>query len=294
MKRVTQDLIKKRFFQILVISLILSTVGPSVFLTIAYDLNQQGQKEKQDAITAYTSQINPFRIDTSNSSEFFWVDLGGNKAGDTISVISKGCDIVNNEIYLGQKLPIAVNIVGNQLLISANVSNLDNQLVAYFVNNTWKSDTPNMLSIGDRNYNQYAFEIIDRNNVSIFSVRIIGYNEIAIGGLFNSSDELLGISNNGGGAVISPSQEWMKQNLAPIFKYPSNEKDNIGKLVNSNYPQTSPTLPPIKNDWDSLFFESEFLNVIGWILTVSGVFLLILSEIIREKDSKPTGKRKRH
>jgi hypothetical protein len=95
------------------------------------------------------------------------------------------------------------------LSISANITNSENEVVAYIQNNTWKSVSPDSMQIGDRNYNAYAFEIVDMNYVPIFNVRIVGPNDIQIGSVFEGNNSTTLISNNGGelSAVIQPDKK---------------------------------------------------------------------------------------
>jgi hypothetical protein len=175
------------------------------------------------------------------------------------------------------------------VLISANVTNADLQLVAWFENNTWKCP-PDSLGIGDRNYNSQAFEVVDRNNVSIFSIQIVALNTIQIGGLFKYSDgSVIAISDNGLGAESEPNQATIEKFLVPIFKYPSNKY--LGELVNPPNPQNNASNVPL-NNWDQLFFEASVINTIGYFVLGSGVFFVILAEIVREKEQHDKDKLK--
>ncbi|HUW49362.1 MAG TPA: hypothetical protein VMW36_11520, partial [Patescibacteria group bacterium] len=151
--------------------------------------------------------------------------------------------------------------------ISANVTNSNDQIVSYVEDNDWKSASPTSMQIWDRNYNDYAFEILDVNKIPIFNVRVVGPNEIQIAGLFNAgSGTRVLISNEGGGIIGNPTQQDIKDTLVPIFKYPS--EFSLGLLVNPTYLSSLPL-----DTSDKMFADAAFWMNSSYVFLFVGVLI---------------------
>lgn len=224
--------------------------------------SSDAQKIKEEAIVAVRGQLMPFDMDMTKD---FTLDLGNSKEILSAQAIAEGFDVVNM-IKFGQGWPFQIGFKDNKMSISANITNPNNETVGYIVNNTWKSASPNSMQIGDRSYNDYAFEILDLNMIPIFNIRVVGPNEIQIGGLFDVGigSQVL-ISDNGGGIMVTPTEQEIKEFLVPIFKYPSDEY--LGQLINPTYMSSSLT-----STSDRMFADASFWMYSSYVfLFVGGV-----------------------
>jgi large-conductance mechanosensitive channel len=270
----TKPITKKRFFRLLVIGIILG-VFSSVFLYGSGNISQDASQNRQNVLMAQKGEVLPFKMNMTSDVTLY---LGNNKEVTSAEALVQGVNLANF-LYLNGNFPFQIGFSDDKMSVSANITDSNNQLVATIRNNVWKSDSPNSPQIGDRNYNNYAFEVIDNNNITIFNVRVVGSNEIQIGGLFNLGGTQTLVSDNGGGILGSPSQQNITQLLTPLFKYPSS--NYLGELVNPTYLRSLPT-----DTSDAMIFEASILTIIGFVLAgVSAVFLIVC-EIVRENDDK--------
>ena len=261
-----KSLIKKGFFRLFIIALLLGVLSGISFQLESVN-QHDAEQNKQEVLLAGKGELMPFELNQSQPATIVvgtnsviispdngsWIvpiglrdnnfDLGLNPTGESI-----GFDY----------LPITVRVVNNALYVSTVVYNIEGQEVAYITDNVWKSDTSESLQIGDRNYNPYAFEVIDQNNVSLLNVEITGSNEIKIGGYFFLNGTHLVLSDNGASIGIFTKEDLVSI-LQPIFKYPSS--NYLGELVNPIYLQNLPL--DISN---RLFLEAEVLTITGYIL----------------------------
>jgi len=86
--------------------------------------------------------------------------------------------------------------------------------------NQWTLSSDRRIA-SDRNYNGYAFEVIDSDSQPVLQIIVQNQNKIYIGELFYvpcgrvlSTPSLL---------IINPSNSQVKNNRQPIFKYPSDQ-----------------------------------------------------------------------
>jgi|SRR5271157_184994 len=278
-KKSVLSVLKRIRIPLLVTGLILSVVCSPIIFHVASDTQQEALQNRQSVIDAVKGELIPFDM---NMSEDFVVDLGNCNTTQTAEYLAQGYEL--NPICVGSSSLIQIGFSDNKMSISANITNSDNELVGYIENNTWKSVSPNSLQIGDRNYNNYAFEIVGPNMVPIFNVRVVGPNEIQIGGLFDSGTVL--ISDNGGGILGNPSPQNISELLTPLFKYPSDK--HTGELVNPTYASGLPT-----DNSDKMLFESSLLSIIGYVLAFTGgLFIAIFgADTIIDFTKKKSGER---
>jgi hypothetical protein len=121
-------------------------------------------------------------------------------------------------ISLGGSIPVQITISDGKLLVSAEVKNEAGETVAKIHNNEWSVNN-NPVIARDRNYNDYAFEVIDSNEVPVLQVYIQSGNLIFVGGLFYYSGGRVLASPND--TILNPTDAEVNEKLTPIFKYPS-------------------------------------------------------------------------
>ena len=263
-KKTILSVLKRIRIPLLVIGLISAGCSPIV-LKIASDKELEASQIRQDAIMAVRGELMPFEV---NMSKDFVIDLGNCQMIQSAQALAQGIDVVN-AINFGSSWPFLIGFKDNKMSISANITNSNNETVAYIENNNWKSLSPTSIQIGDRNYNDYAFEVVDISMVPIFNVRVVGANEIQIGGLFNVGSWKVLISDNGGGIMTEPSQQNITDLLTPIFKYPSDKY--LGELINPTYLSSLPT-----DTSDKILSESSVLTIVGYVLAFVGVFFIAI------------------
>lgn len=243
---------------VIIAGILLSTFALAIMIP-------QGQQQQAIELQRQEAQVgatqgnlyNPYEVDLTKD---FIIHLGGSHAISNSQDLANGFDLISYLIsFDGKRVPVQIKFVENRISVSANVTSIDGELVAWIYENNWKSS--DSLSIGERNYNAYAFEVIDRYNVPLLQVKMVGSNEIYIGGLIYI-DENYSLLADKTGFTINPSQEQIEQfKDQRMFLYPSN--DHFGELVEPiSFPTTDNSIP--LSAW--LIYGGYALAVIGLIV----------------------------
>jgi hypothetical protein len=230
-----------------------------------------GQQEKNNAETALSGEIIPFKVDFTQPFDIML-------SADVhflynVSDLAKGFDLSTLPPFTAMKLvpyQLRIQFDNGKMLVSASIRNSNGTLIAQIVNNEWKTVNPDTLLFWDRNYNAYAVEIIGINNKPTLQVIMVGPNAIQIGGLFFTKTGSVYIAPNTYGADIyvnvGPNQH--RENNATfqtIFQYPClTDPSNLGKMINPIYPSSNPSA---QANWD--------IDV-GYVLSALGVIFLAI------------------
>jgi len=197
-----------------------------LFIVASAYLVPWGFQLRTKEIEAMTGKLASPEIDFQKPFEII---LGNNIILQTISQLDEGIDL-NKYINIGYDYPIQIKFKGNKLLITAEIKNQEGITIAKIVDNNWVVNENKMIA-WDRNYNEYAFEVLDSNLIPVLQIVVKEQNKIYVGGLFYTSTGKIVISQKIG-IIINPSEADLSKYITPIFKYPSNE--NLGKMVKTN------------------------------------------------------------
>lgn len=255
----------------LIVGVVLFVIGGSV-------IYPAGVQQEQDAINAIAGKLNPFKLDFSKPFE---VNLSSNLFECSVQDLANGYD-PTSVVYLGSSWPFNITFNENAISVSIILTDSNNQTIGWVVNNQWKSD-PNSVLIRDRNYNSYAFEIIDRASVPLVQIRLVSSNQIVIGGLFTlKSGRQVAIATNGLGIVTNPTSQNISEMLSPIFKYPS--KDHVGELIDPTYSNSMSNNVLDQSKWTKIMGVS--LAVIGSIIVgIVGIESFFVTKQARALDT---------
>jgi hypothetical protein len=121
-------------------------------------------------------------------------------------------------INLGGFIPVQIRIRDEKLLVSAEVKDEAGETIAKIHDNEWVVNN-NPVKARDRNYNDYAFEVIDANGIPVLQVYTQGGNLIFVNGLFYYAGGRILASPEV--TIGSPTDIEVSEKLTPIFKYPS-------------------------------------------------------------------------
>jgi hypothetical protein len=210
-------------------------------------------------------------------SKPIYVELGG--SGNTFSSqeLANGIDLTrlihieqdNQTVIFPIKIAFGKNT--NNIIVSATIKDEKGNILANIIENDWQAPSSSSMEVWDKNYNSYAFEIIDSNKIPILQVIMGGKNEILIGcSLYRQGIPLFatlthGFNFFGSGEITSEQLEDLRD--ATIFEYPS--KTHLGELK------------PIPDFWDNLkiyptdnpLADSNFNKLIGAIMVITGGIL---------------------
>ena len=237
--------------------------------------------------TTTRGELSSYQIDPNKK---VILHFGTNQVSQSLDALARGVDIASMGITVGISWPFQVTFEDNKLLVSANITNAYGEFIGWIRNNNWKSISPDSLVIGDRNYNDHAFEVVDEYYNPIFSVQIIGSNEIRIAGIFRNDNETAIISNKGGGIWVNMSgftRQEIEQVLVPLFRYPSDKYPN--QLFNSANDGPTNKLA------DNAELESNIYTILAYVSFIIGGIMSIFGGAyitIKIADSK-TGKVKK-
>lgn len=178
-----------------------------------------GSELAKSGIGVMTGQLQTHQADPQKPFE---LHMGGITVECTGDQLSSGLN-VTRYIYLGFDYPIEVRLDEGKLLVSVEVRDATGQTVAKIKDNMWVVNN-NPTIARDRNYNDYAFEVIDSNNIPVLQVYSQEANQIYICGLFqvpNLPPNSFGLLMTPETFTNSPTKNQIKEELKPIFKYPS-------------------------------------------------------------------------
>lgn len=156
----------------------------------------------------------------------FVVNFGSNIWVQTISEPNAQIDLRNFISYGGYEYPVQIRFEERKLLVSAEIENEEGETVAKITDNHWgvKED---VLIARDRNYNDYAFEVMDSDLIPVLQVAVQGQNTIYMGGVFFFPVGRMLVTPNG--LIVNPSSEQINEYAKPIFRYPSD--DHLGEMA---------------------------------------------------------------
>jgi len=222
-----------------------------------------GWQERIDAINAMRGELaSPYPVDIS---EPFNVSIGALGTSYSYAELESGIDLTKLvNIQVGNQtigFPVSINFDDNKLSVSALIKNANNETLAQIEDNEWKSLSPDNMLIWDRNYNSYAFEVLDPNQLPAIQVFMGQKNTISFGfSLYTQGTPIFFTVTKGTYMYPSPEQIQEIKN-ATLFKYPSSKYPN--ELTNSTgYPSSD------------LLARSTLVMVIGGILGVSGLIAI--------------------
>jgi hypothetical protein len=222
----------------------------------------EGQKEKEQISSTYRGTLTPaFSIDLSKP---FDVSVGTITYGFTAQELSSGIDLVDKVIHIENvTLPIQITFENNIIHVNATITDSNGQIIGKIRDNDWWSaNSEYNPSIWDRNYNSYAFELKDENDLPVLQVLMGQQNKIEIGftllaqGIpyyFGLNGTKLGVTHDDYATIHSST----------LFKYPST--DCLGELKNSEgYPV------------NNVFASANEKIATGNILSTTGTILTIV------------------
>jgi hypothetical protein len=148
------------------------------------NLKTNGEQERDRLIANYRGTLTPsYNI---NVSKLFIVSIGTISTGYTASELATGIDLSRFiHIDFGNQtveFPFRLSFDNNLIHVYATIKDKNNQTIGTINDNDWWSANPqNIASLYSRNYNSYAFELIDENRMPVLQVLLDKPNEIDLG-----------------------------------------------------------------------------------------------------------------
>ena len=246
-------------------------IGASAYL-IWYGSQLQDNWNK-----ALRGELVPFQV---NYTEPFTVQMGGIYVHTTIEQLNIGFDLQRYFNFNNMMYPFQISFKDAKLFVSAEIRDKNGDLVAKITNNQWSVNN-NPVIADDRNYNSYAFEVIDSDLIPILQIVMTPQNTIFVGGVFYSiNGTLLAMLN--GTTIANPSKSTIENYNQTIFQYRSD--DHLSELVPNSPFAFKPTPTIIAPIW--VIIIGVILLIIGTILTSSGV-----ADKLGKKKPRRTGRR---
>jgi hypothetical protein len=190
-------------------------IGP---LAISYSW-QLADKESRKMI----GELLPFGIDSQQPVE---IQCGGVHVIMNMSQLSNGFNLTQI-IYMGFDYPFHITLEDQKFLVSVDIQNAKGETVAKIVDNQWSVNNDPVIAY-DKNYNSYAFEVIDSNQIPIIQVIFSPENKMYLGGFFYVPNGTLLLLPNDT-TIMNPLLSDANSSLPRIFKYPSEE--HLGQMV---------------------------------------------------------------
>jgi hypothetical protein len=197
------------------LGVLFTIIGP---IAISYSLVLADKESR-----AMIGELLPFRIDSQQPVE---VQCGGFHVMMNMSQLSNGFNLTRI-VNMGFDYPFHITLKDQKFLVSVDLKNAIGETVAKIVDNQWAVNI-NPVIAHDRNYNAYAFEVIDSNQIPVIQIIFLPENKMYLGGFFYSPiGTLLLLPNDT--TIINPSLTEANSSLPRIFKYPS--EGHLGEMV---------------------------------------------------------------
>lgn len=294
--------VRRLTFRKLIVLIIVFSLTSALGIVLAgygsLDLIPSGQYVKTQANEAMSGQICPFSI---NFSEPFDMMLS-----DGVTFRLTGYDLANG-FYLNKMgllmfdnisdSQFSIHFYNQKMYVSADIRDPENNPIAQIVNNTWRTVNPSYaLSYWDRNYNAYAFEVIDSKGKPTFAVAMVGPNRIRFGGLFyynqNGSIYVGALPDGTAGVCINAGSDMHQEDniiWTTLFKYPAlTNPINVGVMKNPIYPANNPMAEAdakIQLGYD-IFYSGSILTAFS--LVVLPMAMAAFMEKRKKPQSVPT------
>lgn len=215
------------FIMLTVIGIILHYHGNNVVF--------EGRQEKEKILSAYRGTLTPTY--SINLSQPFTVSIGTISTNFTVDELVNGIDLTNFiHIEVNQKIvifPVKFTLEGNIIHVYAEIKDENNKTIGKVIDNDWWVANPqSTASVWDRNYNAFAFELIDGNKIPVLQISMRQQNKIDIGFSLYSQGLPYYFGITMGTLIGQPSDEDLQQiRSSTLFLYPSD--DFIGELRDS-------------------------------------------------------------
>lgn len=192
-------------------------------------------RRQQELEEALTGEIEAPSVDHDKP---FMIKYGGMTVILPFQDVQRGLNL-RNLINFGMDFPVKVDISEDKIYVTTEVKNDNGETIGKITINNWSVD-PNPLIAYDRNYNDFAFEVIDSDLIPRIQIILRPNNVIFIGGYFtgpNGSMISTGdfFSRIPAGYEPQPTLEYLREKIHPIFVYPSS--DHFGELDPELYNQ---------------------------------------------------------
>ncbi|MFB3888109.1 MAG: hypothetical protein ACE14S_01345 [Candidatus Bathyarchaeia archaeon] len=213
------------------------------------DLIPSGQYVKVQANEAMRGEICPFSVDFNQPFDLLLSDnVTFRLTGFTLE---SGFYLNRIGLLMFENVSdsqFSIHFYNQKMYVNADIRDSENKPIANIVNNTWTTVNPSYaLSYWDRNYNGYAFEIVNSKGTPTFAVAMVGPNRIRLNGLFyyTSGGSVYVGALPDGTAEICFNAPYMHQedniSWATLFKYPVlTNPANVGVINKPIYPTDNP------------------------------------------------------
>jgi hypothetical protein len=228
-------------FPIAFIGIVLTITGP---VLIAW-----GFQLRDIEFRTMKGELIPFTIDVQKPIE---IQVGGFHFFMTLDQLAEGFNMSKYVDIFGWDYPFRVVLRNGRFFTSVEVYNADGETVAKIVDNQWVVSADPIMA-RDRNYNAYAFEVIDSDMVPVIQVVFSAQNKMYIGGLFYFQDGRMLCTTRE--TIVNPSSQNITEHIKPIFKYPSEE--HLGEMVAEN--------PQLLGRSSSIILVGILLGIVGGI-----------------------------
>jgi len=229
--------------------------------------------QRQNALDPIRGQINPqYKIDPSQPIFIF---MGGAGSNFTAQELANGINVSRFVSFGDFTFPLQITFgQDGNIQVSTVIADEKGNILANVIDNEWKAPTSGSTQIWDKNYNSYAFEVLDSNKIPVLQIIIGEKNELLIGiSLYHQGIPYFGTIPTGfnffGDYYINGLTTSQLEDLrnATIFNYPSS--DHLGELRlipdYSTFPPTFKIYPS-----EDLLASSAQNSVIGATMVITG------------------------
>lgn len=175
-----------------------------------------GYNIRKEEIETMKGVLKPPPLDFSKPFE---IQFGGMHLLTTINELSEGMNF-SKGFNIGYDYPFKIEFKNGKLLVSADIIDENLEVIATIEDNEWTVNENDIIA-RDRNYNDFAFEVVDAHLRPRLQVIVKVQNKIYIGGFFYTDrGALLAVDDT---TLWGPNPEEIEEHIQKIFEYPSAE-----------------------------------------------------------------------
>ena len=184
-----------------------------------------GSELRKKELEATKGELKPPDIDFSKPFE---LQFGGFHLITTMDELTEGVNL-SKGFEIGFEYPFTIKFKNGKLLVSAEIKDENLETVAIIEDNEWTVNENDIIA-RDRNYNDYAFEVVDAHLRPRLQIVVKEQNKIYIGGYFHTEEGAI-LATPTTTYIRFPPEE-IEEYIHKIFLYPSDE--HLHQMVQSN------------------------------------------------------------
>lgn len=187
-----------------------------ILIGVFYQVNDYVQEKDEERKSTLVGKIDiPGKCEMDSVNLF----VGSFVLSIPIEHFKEGKPISHLKEFFGFDYPLSIKLIENSIVVGTKIKSIDGKIIAEIKENNWIVN-PNNYYL--RNYDNYAFEVIDSNDIPMLQVEMIDECMVSIKGVFIGEEKMI-IINEGMEFYEKDSSIAIERGMRikRLFEYPS-------------------------------------------------------------------------